>query len=455
MKLSLRARLLWVSLSLLLLFLSLTAWVLDQAFVRSIENNARSQLQLHVYALLTAAEQVDGKLILPEVLQEPRFNQLNTGLYGWVVDKQQNQLWQSASAMADALTRVPQLQPGDREFALVNQTGANRYQLAFAVVWEGSSGRDHEYTFVVAEDAELYGSQISGFRRALWGWLSAMAAVLLLVQFGITTWGLGPLREMAFNLGRIEKGEAERLEGEYPKELSGVVTNLNLLIDHERRQRERYKNSLGDLAHSLKTPLAVIKGGINLTRDEAELKKLINEQTQRMDDIVAYQLKRAMAASPANLAKKVALQPLVERIGRALEKVYRDKSVTLENRLSKELVAGGDESDFYEVLGNVLDNAFKHCHSRVRVSQRLELQDNKPLVVVQVEDDGPGIPEGQHTEVLNRGIRADTSVPGQGIGLSVVKDIVQGYGGDVRVARSDLGGAAIFLRFPGLPGSLQ
>lgn len=448
MKLSLRARLLWVSLSLLLLFLSLTAWVLDQAFVRSIENNARSQLQLHVYALLTAAEQVEGKLILPEVLQEPRFNQLNTGLYGWVVDKQQNQLWQSASAMADALTRVPALQPGERKFALVNQTGANRYQLAFAVVWEGASGKDQEYTFVVAEDAELYGSQISGFRRALWGWLSAMAAVLLLVQFGITTWGLGPLREMAFNLGKIEKGEAERLEGEYPKELSGVVTNLNLLIDHERRQRERYKNSLGDLAHSLKTPLAVIKGGVNLSRDETELKKLINEQTQRMDDIVAYQLKRAMAASPANLAKKVALQPLVERITKALEKVYRDKSVAVENLIGKELVAGGDESDFYEVLGNVLDNAFKHCSGLVRIRQSAEHHNDKPMVALWVEDDGAGIPEDQSEEVLNRGIRADTSVPGQGIGLSVVKDIIQGYGGDISVGRSDLGGAAICMRFP-------
>lgn len=452
MKLSLRARLLWVSLSLLLLFLSLTAWVLDQAFVRSIENNARSQLQLHVYALLTAADQVEGKLVLPEVLQEPRFNQLNTGLYGWVLNKHQNQLWQSASAMADALTRAPKLQPGEREFALVNQTGAERYQLAFAVVWEGSDGRDQEYTFVVGEDAELYGTQVAGFRRALWGWLSAMAAVLLIVQFAITTWGLRPLREMAFNLGKIERGDAERLEGEYPKELSGVVTNLNLLIDHERRQRERYKNSLGDLAHSLKTPLAVIKGGVSLSRDEAELKRLINDQTQRMDDIVAYQLKRAMAASPANLAKKVSLYPLVERITGALEKVYRDKAVSVTNRVDEGLLVAGDESDFYEVLGNVLDNAFKHCRSVVQVKQSSDQSiEDRPMIVIQVEDDGAGIPGDQRSEVLNRGIRADTSVPGQGIGLAVVRDIVQGYGGDIKLSGSELGGACVSLRFPGLP----
>ena len=452
MKLSLRSRLLWVSLTILLMFLSLTAWILDQAFVRSIENNARSQLQLHVYALLTAAEQIDGKLVLPEVLQEPRFNRLNTGLYGWVLDKQQNQVWQSASAMADALTAVPDLVPGAREFELVNQTGANRYQLAFAVAWEGSAGKDHFSPFVVAEDADLYGSQISGFRRALWGWLSGMAAVLLLVQFVITTWGLRPLREMAFNLGKIEKGDAERLEGEYPKELAGVVTNLNLLIDHERRQRERYKNSLGDLAHSLKTPLAVIKGGVNMTRSEAELKKLINEQTLRMDDIVAYQLKRAMAASPANLARKVSLHPLVERITGALEKVYRDKALQLENDMHPDLVVGGDESDFYEVLGNVLDNACKHCRQQVRIHDEIAADADGSQLMITVEDDGAGIPESLREEVLSRGIRADTSMPGQGIGLSVVKDILQSYGGDILLEDSALGGARVRILLPALPG---
>lgn len=450
MKLSLRARLLWVSLSLLLLFLSLTAWVLDQAFVRSIENNARSQLQLHIYALLTAAEEVDGKLRLPEVLQEPRFNQLNTGLYGWVVNKSGNQLWQSGSAIVDALTAVKDLSPGEKLFEKVNQTGAERYQLSFAVVWEGAGGEEHFYTFIVAEDAVLYESQIAGFRHALWAWLSGMAAVLLLVQFAITTWGLKPLKEMAMNLSRIEKGDADRLEGQYPKELSGVVTNLNLLIDHERRQRERYKNSLGDLAHSLKTPLAVVKGGLSASRSQDELKRLINEQTQRMDDIVAYQLKRAMAASPVNLAQRVAVRPLVERMAGALHKVYRDKDVVFASELNDDLNLAGDESDFYEVLGNVLDNAFKHCSKKVRVLG--EVTDNTELshktAVITIEDDGKGIPEAQWSEVLNRGIRADTSLPGQGIGLSVVKDIVESYGGSVSVGRSGLGGAKISISMP-------
>lgn len=449
MNLSLRARLLWISLTTLLLFLSLTAWILDQAFVRSIENNAKSQLQLHIYALLTAAEEIDGRLTLPEVLQEPRFNQLNTGLYGWVVDKKENHVWQSASAVVDALTQVPSLTAGEKEFALVNQTGEPRYQLSFAVVWEGVGDRENFYTFVVAEDADLYGSQISGFRRALWGWLSAMAAVLLLVQFATTTWGLAPLQQMAFNLSRIEKGEADTLAGEYPKELSGVVTNLNLLIDHERRQRERYKNSLGDLAHSLKTPLAVVKGGVNLSKDPDELKRLINEQTQRMDDIVAYQLKRAMAASPVNLAKKVSVKPLVDRISAALQKVYRDKAVQMESSLEESLRLAGDESDFYEVIGNVLDNAFKHCRGQVRVEARQvngASQDTR--IVIAIEDDGKGIPENQWQEVLNRGIRADTSVPGQGIGLSVVKDIVDSYGGSVAIEQSSLGGAKIIVTMP-------
>ncbi|MCG8313673.1 MAG: ATP-binding protein [Pseudomonadales bacterium] len=450
MKLSLRARLLWVSLTLLLLFLSLTAWVLDQAFVRSIENNARSQLQLHIYALLTAAEEIDGQLFLPEVLQEPRFNQLSTGLYGWVVDKKGNGLWQSASAIGDALTQVSDLLPGEKQFEKVNQTGAERYQLSFAVLWEGVGSQETFYTFIVAEDAALYESQVSGFRRSLWGWLSAMAIVLLIVQFAITTWGLFPLKTLAFNLRRIEKGDSDQVEGEYPKELNGVVTNLNLLIEHEHRQRERYKNSLGDLAHSLKTPLAVVKGSLNLTHDQEELKRVINEQTERMDSIVAYQLKRAMAASPANLSQKVFVAPLVERISGALEKVYRDKGVTFINELSEELLLAGDESDFYEVLGNLLDNAFKHCLGLVRIGFNTTVPDegNTEQVTISIEDDGKGIPKEHREEVVNRGVRADTSLPGQGIGLSVVREIVESYGGNISVHSSRLGGARIDICLP-------
>ncbi|MCG8671546.1 MAG: ATP-binding protein [Pseudomonadales bacterium] len=443
-KLSLRARLLWVSLTLLLLFLSLTAWILDQAFVRSIEQNARSQLQLHVYALLTAADEHEGKLSLPEVLQEPRFNQLNTGLYGWVVDDHGKVLWKSGSAIGDALTSVDKLTAGQRRFSKVNPTGIDRYQLAFSVVWEGAGDSEYFYTFIVSEDAALYQTQISGFRRALWGWLLGLAVVLLLVQFAITTWGLGPLKQMAFNLQRIEKGDSDKVEGEYPKELSGIVTNLNLLIDHERRQRERYKNSLGDLAHSLKTPLAVVKGSISMTQNHDELKKVINEQTERMDNIVAYQLKRAMAASPANLSQKVVVAPLVDRILGALTKVYRDKSITTESDVPTDFVLGGDESDFYEVLGNVLDNAFKHCQSHVKVSAKRKSENNSASKNrISIEDDGKGIPESQWEEVLSRGIRADTSVAGQGIGLSVVKEIIHSYGGTINISRSDLGGAKI------------
>lgn len=442
-KLSLRARLLWVSLALLLLFLSLTAWVLDQAFVRSVQKNAQSQLQLHVYGLLTAAEDVDGKLELPEILQEPRFNRLSTGLFGWVVDSKGQVIWQSVSSEGLVPTSIKGASIGEADFRQVTLSDGGRYRLAFSVIWEAEDNSENQYTFIVSESASFYETQINGFRRALWGWLIGLTVVLLVVQFVITTWGLGPLKQMAFHLHKIEKGESDRLEGEYPKELSGVVTNLNLLIDHERRQRERYKNSLGDLAHSLKTPLAVVKGSISLTEDHNELKRVINEQTERMDSIVAYQLKRAIAASPANLSQRVPLLPLVKRITGALDKVYRDKAVQLTNELVDDLVLGGDESDFYEVFGNVLDNAYKHCRSQVKITYRVS-EDQKAHCFA-IEDDGQGIPEEQRQEVLNRGTRADTSVAGQGIGLSVVRDIIESYNGEIKVDSSDLGGARISI----------
>lgn len=445
---------LWVALLVVLLFLSATAWVLDRAFYQSIENSAQSQLQLQVYSLLTAAdEDFSGALSLPERLQEPRFNNLNSGLYGWIVSSQGEVLWQSHSSLGESLTIKPSVKPGEPVFELDKSTREPRYQLAFAVVWQGVGDVENTYTFMVSEQASLYRSQLKGFRRVMWVWLSALGIILLLVLFLVITWGLRPLETMSQNVRRIEKGESDRLEGRYPKELAGVVQNLNVLIDHERHQRERYKNSLGDLAHSLKTPLAVVKGSLNQTQDPEALRALINEQTTRMDDIVAYQLRRAIASAPVNLVHRVPAFDLVDRIAGALQKVYCDKAVNFANDLPPHVVLTGDESDFYEVFGNVLDNAFKHCSSSVRIAlgEHSDMDDNGRLLLCFVlDDDGKGIPVEQRESVMTRGIRVDESVPGQGIGLSVVNDIINRYGGALSIAESPTQGARLMIRLPGM-----
>jgi two-component system sensor histidine kinase PhoQ len=277
-----------------------------------------------------------------------------------------------------------------------------------------------------------------------------MALLLLAAQWVILRWGLLPLRRVADDLGRLEKGAQQQLSGRYPDELTGLTDNLNAVLRQERVQRKRYRDALADLAHSLKTPLALLRGTLREANADAGLRKALDEQVDRMDRIVAYHLRRAEAAGRAALGSPVLLQPIAARIVRALGKVYSDKNVSVSLEIASELQFRGDEGDLTELLGNVLDNAFKWCRGRVRIGAYADASG----LVLKIEDDGPGISQEDSERVLQRGARADQSLPGQGIGLAVSRDIVEAYEGRIVLGRSDLGGAAVTLALPA-PGVVR
>ena len=268
--------------------------------------------------------------------------------------------------------------------------------------------------------------------------------------------GLAPLSRMALDLRAIELGEKDKLEAEYPKELRGVAANLNQLIESERKQQSRYRTTLGDLAHSLKTPLAVMSGiipwlksaeGKNSSEFVSQL-RAADEQIERMNQIVTYQLQRAVQADNSlSIARRVNVAETTDQVIEALQKVYADKQMFMHREIDKHAQFIGDKRDLMELLGNVLDNAYKYGRSEliVRIKREATITDG---VIIQVEDDGQGIPNEQVAYVLQRGARADTLMQGQGIGLAVVADIVDSYGGDVSVTTSVLGGASVMLTLP-------
>jgi len=449
---SLRGRLFSSTLIILVLFLGGTGWGLHQAFTHSVKQGAQEQLQLHLYSLLTVGNEIDNSLYLPEVLQEPRFNTLSSGLYGAVLSGARTSVWLSGSSLGIDFSSVEMLLPGETQFDTVFDENITFYQLALGIVWEGAGGIERTYTFVVREDVERYQAQLTSFLDVLWQWLLGLGLILLVTQWLVMQWGLSPLRLLAQQVTLIEKGESQRLEGRFPSEISPVVNNLNQLVAHEHRQRERYKNTLGDLAHSLKTPLAVLRGASSSTQSADALPEVVESQVKRMDQIVEYQLKRAVASSGAvKIGKSVIIDVVCEKILSTLDKVYRDKkvhaSIEREGLKAEALRFIGDEGDLLEIMGNLLDNAYKHCDQEVKVT--LKLGETQQLAVLLFEDDGEGIPEEVGERVLNRGVRIDTAMQGQGIGLAVVQDIVTGYQGSVSVGRSKaLGGASICIEIP-------
>lgn len=430
-------------------FLGLTGVVLDAAFRDSARAAVQDRLQGQVYALLAAAELGDdGKLMIPAGLPEERLSRPGSGLYAGVFGAGFE--WRSDSALGVDLPWARDLDPGESRFAgpLASDAGPV-FRLSQGVAWENDSSGSVQFTFDVMESTGVFHEQVDRFRRTLWIWLGAAALVLLGLQYWLQRWTLKPLRAVSAELAEVEAGRQEALGGHYPVELAAFRDHLNAFILAERDHLKRYRNTLADLAHSLKTPLAVLRGGLaggGPSRDELPR---LRDQVDRMDELVAYRLKRAAHAGGRTLGAGTPVAAVVEQVASALEKVHAGRGLRCELELDPEAVFPGEEGDLYELVGNLADNAFKWARGRVRIGVTSVPGDRRRGLELAVEDDGPGMPADKLDEFVRRGARGDERKPGQGLGLAMVDDIVRAYGGTLEAGASRLGGARVVVRLPG------
>jgi two-component system sensor histidine kinase PhoQ len=324
------------------------------------------------------------------------------------------------------------------------------YRYSLTTIWETGRG-DLELTLALYEDAGYVAGQVGVFRRTLWAWLGAAAIVLALVQALALRWSLRPVAGVERALADVQQGSVARLLDEHPRELQPLTESINALIDSERRNLEQVRRTLGDLAHSLKTPLAVLQSRLEAGATGDELREDVRTQVQRMNDIVGYQLSRAARSGHVLYAAPLKIEGTAEEIVLGLEKIYAAKGVLAEFDIDPAARFHGELGDLQELLGNLLENAFKWAKRRValQVTTLPAPAGKRGGVEFAVEDDGPGIAEDQIDRVLQRGVRGDERVQGHGIGLSIVQDIVAAYQGALTVERSgELGGARFVARFP-------
>jgi len=466
--LSIHARtLLSISLVLIVL-LSIAGIVFDNYFVRHAENNLREQLQNQLYAILAAAnEDESGRMRLPEILPDPRLNRPDSGLVAIVSGEKNQYQWQSGSFIGTQKELLPifqnnnPTQPGQYDYTAERKSLASEHQnsksyahIKFAIIWEDLVGNENIYTLQVAQLRQSTEQQIQGFRTVLWQWFAGLILLLLIVQGWVLNWGLKPLRQASKELQAIENGQQEQLSGQYPKELHKLTGNINSLLLHSSATLQRYRNSLGDLAHSLKTPLAIMQSAYD-SQQPQQLQQATAEQLQRIDELIAYQLQKAaiMGGGPVTIATPV--RSVFEKILSALNKVYANKQVVCDFNMPNEVFFRGDQSDLMELAGNLLDNAYKYCQKQVRVT--IELESDKQLFILSIIDDGPGIPAEQEELLLQRGKRADEishKVSGHGIGLSIVTEIVHLYQGSLSInpkpSQSVLNGLCLQVSLPAI-----
>ena len=368
---SLHSRLLLVASLVLASFLGLGALALDRAFRTSGEEAMRERLQGQVYLLLgAAAEDAEGRMRLPDALPDPRLSNPDSGLYAQVTGENGGYVWKSFSLIGRDMAFLSHQGAGVRHFMKKRFNGEEFYLINFGVLWEDLQGRELAYTLAVAESTRGLLEQVEAFRARLMYWLGGAAVLLLVAQGLVLAWGLRPLRKAEADLHRIESGEIEAIGGRFPRELQGLISNINLLIRNGRASRDRYRNSLGDLAHSLKTPLSVLRGAAE-SGDRERLKLAVEDEVSRMDEIVQYQLRRAAASGAAQPGVSVPVSPLIERLAATLAKVYSEKGVDCRIEVADALRFVGDSGDLMEILGNLMENAFKYGRSQVRVGANI------------------------------------------------------------------------------------
>lgn len=433
--------------------LCFSGYMLDRAFRNSLLNAEKESLLAHTYSMMGIADPADTSLNISQPLSDPRFSTPASGLYAQLV-RSENQfiVWQSESLSVSPVNgKIPfhEVAIGESEVREIRLGKTDYFISRFNTVWE-IEDRDQQYQFVIVHTQDALQEELKHYRRTLAIWLGGLALLLIVVQTVIVRWGLFPLQKLAEDIQSLESGKIQLLDEDYPEEIVPVTRNVNLLLESEQRQQKRYKNTLADLAHSLKTPLSVIRSVLqSQTQDTANapastLQHAIDEQIDRMSAIVNHQLNRASAKSKAVFQASLPLAPMFSRIGSALQKVYRDKNITFTNTIDETLEFAAEEGDLMEVFGNILENAFKYGATQVRVSSRKRASE---LCLI-IDDDGPGVAESMRRSILQRGSRIDTKLPGQGIGLAVAADIISSYDGGISVASSELGGASFVIELP-------
>lgn len=435
----------------LLLFFGIIVVVLEARFRTTGEAAMRELLESQMVALIASSDiGPDNRVTVGLEESESRLQTPGSGLYARVQQRNGRELWRSASSAGSFIDFGSALAPGDRRFRLSTAPRAGRLaEVSRGIAWEVGR-RSDDLTFTVATSLEPYERQLAQFRRTLYTAVVGGTVLLLTTLALLLRWVLRPLRRLAAQIHEVEDGRREALDAHWPEELSSVTGNLNTLLHSERARIARYRDTLGNLAHSLKTPLAVVRASL-AAGDMPTIAASVDTQVERMNGIIEHQLRRAAASGGSTLGQAaVEVAPVAAELRSALMKVHSRKDFVIELAIAPTMRFVGDRGDLLESLGNLMENAAKWCRGQIRVSARFD--ESAPVseqLCLVVEDDGAGIAPADRDRVLKRGERADEQVPGHGLGLPMVRDMAEAYGGDLEIAQSALGGASLLLRLPG------
>lgn len=441
---SIALRLLLLSGTWLVIALVATAFLLTDLYARALDRDLLDNLNFQVESLVGQALQA------PEISREyleisdGRYNRPTSGYY-WLISDEANQTLAFSPSLIGSI--LPELNATYDDFGLrvgemTDGFGNKLRVLERKIVLSDVGAID----VLVSGNLSDMEARAIEFRSQVFVVLAVVGIILALMSFMLAHIALRPIENLREAVEAVREGDSQKLEGKFPLELSPLADEVNQLLLSNTQIIERARAQVGNLAHGLKTPLAVIRN--EAESEKNQLSRSVLAQTDNMNRIVSTYLDKArLSARTSIVGKKSDSVAVLERLGRVMSKLHKTLDIEIDISPSTPYFRG-DESDLEEIVGNILDNACKWGRSQIRLTSMRTINAGNRLVHIIVEDDGPGLTETQVSAALRRGVRLDEKTPGSGLGLDIVKELVDVYSGELTLTRSELGGLRADIQLP-------
>lgn len=430
--------------------------ILSSIFRQSVERSFDARLDVLMGSLIATTEVDDDRqLVGSRDLNETRFDFAYSGWYWQIAPIAQRLALRSRSLFDQSIDLT---EAGDTErdasgARYFDAPGPEDQSLRVVERRVVLPGYDVPVSFAVAGDKAEMEADIQSFNGTVFTAMAGLGAGLLVALLIQVRFGLQPLEGVRRALTQIRSGKATRLEGRLPSEIAPLADEINSLLEGNREVLERARTHVGNLAHALKTPLSVLTNEARAHPDGFgdQVARLAGTMREQID----HHLARARMAASANVfGAHTPVAPTLARLGRALERIHAERGIVVAIECPEGLGFRGEAQDLEEMAGNLLDNACKWARARVALKASVlpALRRGRPAFLIAVEDDGPGVPEENRKAALKRGGRLDETTPGSGLGLSIVTEIAELYGGELRLTDAALGGLRAELVLPASSG---
>ncbi len=441
---SIAAALFWLSAGWLVLALVTTGVLLTDLYSRTLDATLTDTLDFHVEslagALLEAGDPQDDGI----AVADPRFERPRSGWY-WIIRGEEGGLINlstsvvgidlpAVGAAADAMGRSTEV---------INDPFGTQLRM----VERSVTLDDTTYRITVAGNLTEVLKLVADFRDQAFIVLGAVGIMLAVMSAIVGRIALRPIARLSKAVEAVREGESAEVSGTYPTEIAPLAEEVNELLRSNVQIIERARNQVGNLAHGLKTPIAVLRNEAHARK--GALADIVASETEKMSNMVSTYLERArLAARTSVVGKKADATMIMLRLTRVMRKIHPDVTIAFQRPDASLPWFRGDEADFEEMAGNLLDNACKWSRGQVGVRLGSVRGEKGTLLLMRIDDNGPGLSEADAQKVLRRGVRLDEKTPGTGLGLDIVKELVDVYGGELELKRSQLGGLLVELRLP-------